>query len=88
MDNEQRTPVIRLSYKAYVKLFTYIKYVQAEVGGLGSVRTFGSVFVIDDIFLLEQEVTGATTDITGEGLAKFFAERKKADNPRVAGAGC
>ncbi len=80
VDFDSKCPVIvRLNYNAYSKLRGYINNVENEVGGLGSVFIKGQSLIVKDIFLIEQEVSGASTNLSADGLAKFYQERLKAN---------
>ena len=81
------TSSVFISHKAHQKLLCYIENVKEEVSGMGLVERFTSddgtytsdCIYVKDVFLLDQEVTGSTTDFTGAAMAKFFQERQEAD---------
>jgi hypothetical protein len=68
-----------IGYSAFRKLTAYINNVGNEVGGLGSIRRAGNFIYVEDVFLLEQKVTGASTNLSPEGVAKFYQERLTLD---------
>lgn len=71
-------PIVHIDYRAYSKLLTYIRNVENEVGGIGSVKvTSTGDFLVTDIFLIEQTVSGASTNLSPQGVAKFLVERKR-----------
>jgi hypothetical protein len=70
-------PTIVLTHEAKQKLIAYIMNVENEVGGLGSIEINGDTITVLDIFLLEQTVTGASTRLSPDGIAKFYQERKE-----------
>jgi hypothetical protein len=47
---------------------------KAEVGWLGSVKKENDRYLVDDIFLLKQNVTGTTTELDEEAMHDFFNE--------------
>lgn len=67
-------PGVYIHPKALEKLDLYIQGCKEEISGIGTVRQVGRDFVIDEVFLLEQEVTGGTTDIDDDAIAKFLVE--------------
>lgn len=73
---------VHLTYEAYIKLRAYVLNVKNEVGGWGSVSfdPETKVITVNDVFLIEQEVTAGTTVLDPKGMARFYSERKK-ENP-------
>lgn len=67
-------PKVVISATALNKMFIYTSEVNDEVGWLGTVEKRGNVYRITDTYLFEQQVHGATTEISPEGLAKFGEE--------------
>lgn len=63
-----RAPQIIISKQAYEKMWQYVDQCDVEIGWLGTVERIGFQFIIQDIFLPEQDVTAATTEITEDGL--------------------
>lgn len=72
MKNKQ--PMIYIDNNAMNKMEQYIKQVNNEVGWLGTVVKSGLNFLIKDVYLFKQEVHGATTEITTDGLNDFAME--------------
>lgn len=59
-------PLVTIPQQAYRKIQELCrKSGRNEVGWFGTMRLVGSQAVIDEVFLLEQEVTSVTTDIRG-----------------------
>jgi len=48
-----------------------VDHCSEEVSWIGTVLEQGNNLVVDEIFVLDQEVTGTTTEITEDGLAKL-----------------
>lgn len=69
-------PRIGITSDALAKMFIYVQECTDEIGWLGTVQALesGRHFIIDDVYLFEQQVHGATTEITPEGLATFGEE--------------
>lgn len=67
-------PTVHINEKALQKMFIYTDEVSDEVGWLGTAYRDDNIFYIEDVFLFDQEVHGATTEITPEGLADFATE--------------
>lgn len=69
------TPTLYFSPLAMDKMQAYITLCNDEIGWLGRVDMVSpSMYYCDDVFLLHQEVHGATTEILPEGLVKFAEE--------------
>jgi len=66
-----KTPVVRYTELAWNKIKHLVKICPLEVGWWGTVDTYqnGSMYLITDIFIPKQTVTGAETDILAEDLA-------------------
>ena len=69
---KMQIPQVLLSVKAYIKLRTYVNKADKEISGLGVVTKKDKILYIDDIYLLPQKVTAATTEMDKEGMAKFY----------------
>lgn len=70
--NKNFCPKINVSYMAQTKMDMYVDIAQKEVGWYGLVeRTGESTFYIHDVYMIEQEVNAATTEIDPMGLAKL-----------------
>lgn len=66
-------PKVLVSELAYDKIMAVEDRAPDEVGWLGTAMQLDDgTFLIEDIFILEQEVTGTVTEITNAGLAKFM----------------
>ena len=74
--NRNNVPGIFITPEAYADMLTIANLSGFdEIGWLGSVLTITDYrFLIDGIFLFQQEVHGATTEITEEGLADLFTD--------------
>jgi hypothetical protein len=69
------SPKILISDHAYRRMCLIVEMAPKEVGWLGTVdRMPSGNFYIDEIFVPEQEVTGAETDPTDEGQFKVMNE--------------
>ncbi len=66
-------PRVGISADALAKMYIYVQECSDEIGWLGTVQALesGKHFIIDDVYLFDQDVHGATTEITPEGLAEF-----------------
>jgi hypothetical protein len=67
-------PTVHISETALKKMFIYTDEVSDEVGWLGTAYRDGNTYLIKEVFLFDQQVHGATTEITPEGLADFATE--------------
>jgi hypothetical protein len=69
-------PRVGILSDALMKMFIYVQECSDEIGWLGTVQALesGRHFIIDDVFLFDQQVHGATTEITPQGLASFGEE--------------
>lgn len=68
------TPTVFINRTALNKMFIYTDEVADEVGWLGTVQKVDNGYHIIDVFLFDQQVHGATTEISPEGLAAFAEE--------------
>lgn len=66
----QEIPILWISQEAYSKMHFIVTLSDEEVGWLGSVRRIKNGFVLDDVYVVEQEVSCATTEMSPDGLAK------------------
>ena len=64
-------PRLKIPEKVWKKLRAYIDACPVEVGGLGTVELIDGDLVVTDVFLLEQEVDFARTDLDPEAVAGF-----------------
>lgn len=67
-------PRVLVSREAYEDMFLLVEESHQEVGWLGTVRRMGRDFLIEEVFLFDQEVTAATCEITPDGLASMAQE--------------
>ncbi len=66
-------PTINISESAYRDMWHLVDEVSTEVGWLGVVRQDSLLsFFIEEIFLIEQDVSAATTELDETGLAKLY----------------
>lgn len=71
----EATPTILISQLAYEKMYHCVNCCDAEISWLGSVKELDNeMFLIEDIFLMKQEVSMAHTVMDEEELAKFARE--------------
>ncbi len=64
-------PRIVFPEAVWKRLMAYIQACPLEVGGLGTIAVRDGDLVIDDVFLLEQEVTAAETKLDPAAVARF-----------------
>jgi len=57
---------------AFQKMWHFVDICSQEVGWLGSVEREGRNFIITDVFMFEQEVTGTTTSLDEAGQTKLM----------------
>lgn len=67
-------PRVLVSREAYEDMFLLVEEVDKEVGWLGAVRRIGRDFLIEEVFLFDQEVHATTCEITPDGLAEMAQE--------------
>lgn len=67
-------PRVLVSREAYEDMYLLADECREEVGWLGTVRRMGPDFLIEEMFLFEQEVHGTTCEITPDGLAAVATE--------------
>lgn len=73
MRESLQIPRVVIPEAVWKRLLAYIQACPLEVGGLGTVEVRGDALVIDEIFLLEQEVTAAETKLDPAAVARFIA---------------
>lgn len=73
-------PTVFISEQALKDMMILVGETKTEVGWLGSVKRLGSNFLIEEIFIPQQEVSMGTTEMTVEGLAKLTRELVKRDD--------
>lgn len=64
-------PKVHISKIAMDKMLQYVHQSNLEIGWLGSAERIDGEYHITDVFLFNQEVHEATTEITTEGLSEF-----------------
>lgn len=64
-------PDVMINPIALAKMQLFVNTCDKEVGWLGTVIKNKNSYVIQDVYLFEQEVASTTTEITPEGLSKF-----------------
>lgn len=74
-DKTPRMPVVHFDIKAWFKMWKLVELCDGEVGWLGLVDELaGGDYLITDIFIPEQVVSGATTDIESDAVANLAVE--------------
>ena len=68
---------IAIMRSAYEKMFGWVGIAPGEVSGFGKVVREGNLFIIKDVFLLEQRNTSASTHIDPDRLARFMRRMHK-----------
>jgi len=64
-------PNVMINPIALAKMQLFVNTCDKEVGWLGTVIKNKNSYIIQDVYLFEQEVASTTTEITPEGLSKF-----------------
>lgn len=77
---EECVPDVIISQNALVKMQLFIDNCTDEIGWLGTAIRQNNIIFIQDVFLFNQEVHAATTEITPEGLSTFAEELLKDPN--------
>jgi hypothetical protein len=67
-------PSILISKEAYDTMFYIVSESPEEVSWLGTVRRDGMTFLIEEVFLFDQEVSGTHTRMDPESVGAFFAQ--------------
>lgn len=71
-------PLIVIKYEALVKMKYYIDNCEKEIGWLGkSKKTSKNTYLIEDVYLIEQKVSGVTTELDENAMMEFFREIKE-----------
>jgi proteasome lid subunit RPN8/RPN11 len=68
---------IQLTLEAAQRLRTFVSLAPYEISGLGSVTRDGNVFLVDRVYLLEQECSYAETTLDDKALRDFVIEGEK-----------
>ncbi|MBP9091244.1 hypothetical protein KBI23_09455 [bacterium] len=68
-------PLVIITPKAYQQMLLYVEIADKEVGWMGTVSHLESnCFLIEETFLLEQEVSAVETELSVEGCSKLADE--------------
>jgi len=70
----EKIPHIFLTHQAYSDMAVLVDEVDKEVGWLGTARIISDGFLIDEIFLVKQEVASTTTELDEDGIAELGVE--------------
>lgn len=73
-------PQLYISDEAFNKMLEYIDQCTLEIGWLGSAMRNNKDYYLHDVYLFEQEVHSATTEITEQGLSNFAMEVMQYEN--------
>jgi hypothetical protein len=69
------SPHVYISAEALTKMKIYVDECSDEIGWLGTAyKNEDNTITIEEVFLFDQDVHGATTEITPEGLSDFATE--------------
>jgi len=73
-----KSPRVLITPDAYKRMNLYIELAPKEVGWLGTVKRLNNGdFLIEEVFLVEQEVTGVETEMSVEGREKLVLDLLK-----------
>lgn len=67
-------PIIYIPKSVAEKMYHYVNLCEKEISWLGTVEESESDFIIEDVFLLHQDVSGTHTRLDPEVVAKFYQE--------------
>lgn len=73
-EDKTRVPKVYISVVARKKLDSYIDICRGEVSALGKVSKINGDLLVEDVFLFNQEVSSASTDLSVDDLSKFTFE--------------
>lgn len=65
---------VRVSPDAWSRMRLYVECCDTEIGGLGLGTLEGSIFHLEEVVLIEQDVTDNDTLLSPNGLARFLHE--------------
>lgn len=84
----RQPPHVVFTELAWRKVMSFVNLVDTEIGWLGTVRREGDIFTINDVFIAEQKVHGAETEISEAGFNRLQMEllAATADDPVAARA--
>ena len=78
------TKNIEITPEAYLKLKYYVLNADDEISGLGISKIIDEQILVTDIFLLEQESAGASTELDEKAISKLIAYLHKTKKIDVA----
>jgi hypothetical protein len=84
---DRQPPMVYLTRDVFSRMWHFVDIANMEVGWLGSVqKTQYGNYLIDEVFLLEQEVSSAQTEMSAGGIAELAQEliSTRADGMEVA----
>ena len=68
-------PTIYINYTALAKMKQYVDNCSKEIGWLGkSIKNEDGSYTIEDVYLIQQEVTGVTTELDENAMMEFFQQ--------------
>lgn len=71
-------PTLYIKDDVYRRLMLYTDLCRYEISALGCVTRVGGTFVVDELHLLDQQVTAGSTDLSTDGVSTFLYEYVKA----------
>ncbi len=74
---------IVLSSESYAKICNWVDLCSKEISGLGTIEIREDSIYVDQVYLLDQEVTGADTDIDSVAIAKLLGNLPKSSKNRL-----
>jgi hypothetical protein len=78
----EQTPMfsfVGVTPTALEKMSQYIRMCSEEISWLGTVRVEGNAVIIDEVYLFEQEVSAAQTDLDEHAMVAFASEMMERD---------
>ena len=60
------------------RIHGYVMSVESEIAGMGKVRIEGDTMIVEEVMIYEQEVTGATADLSPKAMAKWQSDLVRA----------
>lgn len=71
-------PTVYITYQALTKMHQYTQNCDKEIGWLGSaVKNEDGSYLIEDMYLIKQKVTGATTELEEDAIIEFMNNIRK-----------
>ena len=74
---------VYITTKAFAKIVEFTMQCEEEISGFGKVECVEDGFVINDSFILKQNVSGASTDIDTNELMKALMSKRNTKNWRL-----